>query len=142
MAGNNVLLDTNIVAAILNQEAGTIARLDGLSIYVPIIVVGELVFGAKKSGRVQENLNRIDTFVNRVQLLPCDRGTADRYGDVKLLLRRKGRPIPENDIWIAAVALQHDLTLVTRDQHFTEVDGLKMEIWQKDNHEEGHAEST
>ena len=52
-----------------------------------------------------------------------------RYGKVKNGLRKKGRPIPENDIWIAAIAFQHDLTLVSRDEHFKEVENLKLEKW-------------
>jgi tRNA(fMet)-specific endonuclease VapC len=51
------------------------------------------------------------------------------YGEVKNALRLKGHPIPENDIWIAAVAHQHDLTLVTRDTHFDEIDNLKIIAW-------------
>lgn len=62
-------------------------------------------------------------------VLGCDAETARRYGEVKNGLRQKGRPIPENDIWIAAIALQYDLTLVARDVHFGEVDGLKVEAW-------------
>jgi tRNA(fMet)-specific endonuclease VapC len=62
-------------------------------------------------------------------VLLCDVDVAWRYGEVKKLLRDKGRPIPENDIWIAAIALKHDLTLATRDVHFGEVTGLKTAAW-------------
>jgi tRNA(fMet)-specific endonuclease VapC len=51
------------------------------------------------------------------------------YGRIAQQLRRKGRPIPQNDIWIAATALQYDLTLVTRDEHFKQVEGLALETW-------------
>jgi len=61
--------------------------------------------------------------------LRCDLRTAHQYGIVKELLRRKGRPIPENDVWIAATALLHGLPLVTRDAHFAHVDGLVVEVW-------------
>ena len=57
-------------------------------------------------------------------ILVCDTETARQYGRIKVELRRKGRPIPENDMWIAAVALQHGLTLATRDAHFDAIDGL------------------
>ena len=62
-------------------------------------------------------------------VLSCDLGTAHVYGEVKDELRLKGRPIPENDVWIAAVARQHGLMLVTRDEHFQHVNGLGVEGW-------------
>jgi tRNA(fMet)-specific endonuclease VapC len=55
--------------------------------------------------------------------------TARQYGEVKNRLRLKGRPLPENDVWIAALALQHDLILVTRDAHFQEVENLQPVAW-------------
>jgi tRNA(fMet)-specific endonuclease VapC len=62
-------------------------------------------------------------------VLPLNADTAKRYGEIKNLLRTKGRPIPENDLWIAAIAQQYDLTLVTRDPHFKSVEKLKIEVW-------------
>ena len=62
-------------------------------------------------------------------MMGCDAESARRYSEVKDILRQKGLPIPENDVWIAAIALQHDLTLVTRDTHFDEVEGLRIEKW-------------
>ena len=62
-------------------------------------------------------------------ILSNDRATARLYGEVKESLRRKGTPIPENDIWIAAIARQHDLPLVARDAHFQQVDDLRIEEW-------------
>ncbi len=61
--------------------------------------------------------------------LVCDNITARFYGDIKTLLRRKGRPIPDNDIWIASTTRQHLLTLVTRDEHFDDVDDLPIVRW-------------
>ena len=58
-----------------------------------------------------------------------DTNTAREYGEIKSALQAEGRLIPENDIWIAAIAQQHDLTLVTRDEHFKEVKHLKVEVW-------------
>ena len=58
-----------------------------------------------------------------------DELTTLAYGTIKAALRKKGKPIPENDIWIAAIASQHNLTIVTRDKHFKEVDGLKIKKW-------------
>lgn len=59
----------------------------------------------------------------------CDEATARMYGEVKAALRKKGRPIPENDVWIAALARQYDLRLISRDKHFATVENLDVEAW-------------
>jgi tRNA(fMet)-specific endonuclease VapC len=124
------LLDTNVVIALFAGEVAVTDRLsDAEEVFVPTIVLGELYYGAHKSQRPQENLARIEECAARSVVLGCDSETARRYGRMKNRLRQKGRPIPENDIWIAAIARQHDLTLVARDTHFGEVDGLKVEAW-------------
>ena len=104
-----------------------LARAD--HVFVPSIAIGELCFGARKSKRVRENPALIDEFAANSVVLGCDIATARRYGEVKNGLRLKGRPIPENDIWIAAMALQHGLALATRDAHFSEVEGLEVVAW-------------
>ena len=68
------------------------------------------------------NLTRIDDFAASVDVISCDAITAQYYGRIKDHLRSQGRPIPENDIWIAAVAMQHALPVATRDDHFKQVD--------------------
>jgi tRNA(fMet)-specific endonuclease VapC len=124
------LLDTNIVIAILAKDLAVHERLvQATSVFVPSIVLGELYYGARKSSRVESNLQTVDQFAAANRVLVCDSTTAQHYGQVKNLLRERGRPIPENDIWIAATAKQHDLTLVSRDNHFDEVDGLSLERW-------------
>jgi len=124
------LLDTNIVIALLADEAAvkdSLAKAD--EVFVSSIVIGELCFGARKSERILENLARIDEFAANNVVLGCDTDTARQYGEIKNALRLKGRPLPENDIWIAAVALQYSLMLVTRDTHFDEIDHLKVAVW-------------
>lgn len=125
------LLDTNIVIALFADDPAVkdnLAR--AAEVFVSSIVIGELYFGARKSARAQLNLKRIDEFATNNVILGCDVETARRYGAIKDALRLKGRPIPENDIWIAAVALQHQLTLTTRDAHFDEIENLKVINWQ------------
>ncbi|MEE8391198.1 MAG: PIN domain-containing protein [Anaerolineae bacterium] len=90
-------------------------------------MIGELYYGACKSSRVEDNVALIDDFAANNVVLGCDTETAYRYGKVKNRLRQRGRPIPENDIWIAAIALQHDLILLTSDVHFGKVENLKLE---------------
>lgn len=124
------LLDTNIVIALFARDSAVEQRLAVANeIFVPSIVIGELYYGARKSSRLTENLGRINEFVAGSAVLPCDTVTAQHYGSIKSRLRAKGRPIPENDIWIAAVAIQHQLTLAARDTHFEEIDGLQVETW-------------
>jgi tRNA(fMet)-specific endonuclease VapC len=123
------LLDTNIVVAYLNNELAIRQKLTGIAAFVPVIVIGELCYGAYKSSRKASNLKQIRELQSLLTVLPCDTLTADQYGQIKLALQTKGRPIPENDIWIAAFARQHGLTLVTRDDHFKYVDGLVIERW-------------
>lgn len=129
MAGN-FLLDTNAVIALSAGDSVLQAIIKDVSeILVPAHVLGELYFGAENSARVEENLKRVDVFAQSWAVLAADNMTARHYGRVKHQLRKKGYPIPENDIWIAATALQHGLTLVTRDKHFREVDGLTIKTW-------------
>lgn len=124
------LLDTNIVIALWANDAAVTHELSGADeVFVPIIVLGELYYGARKSAWSATNIARIDDFAARSSILVCDLTTAQQYGESKKTLRAKGRPIPENDLWIAAVALQYRLTLVTRDDHFREVDGLTIVKW-------------
>lgn len=98
-------------------------------VFVPTIVLGELYYGAHESVRTENNTARIDEFAANNAVLWCDTATAQHYGINKNQLRTKGKSIPENDIWIAAIAKQYQLTLVTRDNHFQYVDGLTREQW-------------
>src|SRR5438477_11929433 len=124
------LLDTNIVIAILAGETNVLERLvESDEVFVPVVVLGELYYGARKSAHVNRNISRIDGLAANSALLGCDLNTSRHYGRIKNELRAKGRPIPENDIWIAAVGKQHSLTLITRDAHLGEVDGLAIEAW-------------
>jgi tRNA(fMet)-specific endonuclease VapC len=125
-----VILDTNIVIALFEQERSAeygLSRAEDS--YVPSIVLGELYFGAVRSGRPKENVTRIDRFVATSKVLVPDAESARHYGAIRDALRRQGRPIPDNDIWIAAIARQHGLTLITRDAHFRDIDGLTTEDW-------------
>jgi tRNA(fMet)-specific endonuclease VapC len=125
-----VLLDTNVVIALFAGEASVLKELDGTTgVSVPSVVLGELFYGAYNSAAAEENTDRVREFAANVTVLVCDAVTAERYGRVKADLRALGQPIPENDVWIAALARQHDMTLVSRDAHFASVPGLRTEQW-------------
>ncbi len=129
MAGEH-LIDTNTVIAYLKPEPVVVQKFAQSSqVYLAEIVLGELYYGAYNSGRAAQNIQVIDNLARTNTLLFSDADTALVYGKIKHDLRAKGRPIPDNDIWIAALAVQHNLTLATRDAHFQAVDGLTAEYW-------------
>jgi tRNA(fMet)-specific endonuclease VapC len=129
MAGR-YLMDTNAVIALFAEESGVIRVVgDADEVLISIVVLGELYFGARKSGRTRANIQKVDELAASGAIAGADTETARLYALVKNGLRTKGKPIPENDIWIAAAALQHGLTLLTRDAHFQHVDDLTTDAW-------------
>jgi tRNA(fMet)-specific endonuclease VapC len=125
-----VLLDTNILIGLLASEPAVLAGLRAVeAVYVPVIAVGELYYGARKSTRAAANVERVEALAAAAAVLHCDGATAAAYGELKAALRAQGSPIPENDLWIAALARQHDLTLVSRDAHFAAVPRLAVVSW-------------
>lgn len=125
-----VLLDTNVVIALFAEKLAVAEKLtETEEVFVSSIVLGELYFGARNSARVEENVGRIAVFAQSSTVLRCDSSTAERYGHIKQQLKASGTPIPENDIWISATAVQFGLTLISRDKHFGAVKGLKLERW-------------
>lgn len=126
----SVLLDTSVVIPHLRGDRALAARIAQLaSIHVPWVVVGELRFGARRAVRPEEALAQVRTFLRTAPVLLPDEGTAELYGDLKAELARLGRPIPDNDLWIAAIARQYDLPLATRDAHFAQVPSLRTVAW-------------
>ncbi|MBM4132923.1 MAG: type II toxin-antitoxin system VapC family toxin [Nitrospira sp.] len=126
----SVLLDTNIVIGLFASDQAVLSRLSQTNrIFISSIVLGELYFGAYKSAHSEQNVRRLEEFVATSAVLVCDAVTAAHYGRIKRALREKGRPLPENDIWIAAQAQQHGLTVISRDQHFKEIENLPVEAW-------------
>jgi tRNA(fMet)-specific endonuclease VapC len=130
MSGGKFLLDTNIITAWMKGEKEIADHIEKASVvYIPIIVLGELYYGAAYSTQVQKNTAAVRKLSGRYKVLLIDEAFTIEYGKVKAALRAKGSPIPENDIWIAAIALRNNLALVTRDKHFNEVGGLKLKAW-------------
>ncbi|MDP9120390.1 MAG: type II toxin-antitoxin system VapC family toxin [Acidobacteriota bacterium] len=122
------LLDTSVVVAFLVGDPEVQERLAAIAEpLIPLVVLAELYYGAEHSGLPGQTVAAIEVFGQSCVLLGIDVETARLYGAIKTELRKKGRPIPENDLWIAACARQHGLILVTRDPHFGQVDGLETE---------------
>lgn len=122
------LLDSNIIVDIFRGEAKAISRVKKLSVIrVSVITIGELHYGAKKSNQTPKRESEIKQLEEMVNILDITKSTAKIYGQIKDQLRAKGKPIPENDIWIAATVMEHQLTLLTKDKHFENVEGLVIE---------------
>jgi tRNA(fMet)-specific endonuclease VapC len=128
MNGNSVALDTNIAVHLLNDAAATIAFLTAFSeLYLPVPVIGELQYGATNSAHPKENLEKVRNLVSRCKPLAIEVATAEFYSTLRFDLKRRGRPIPENDIWIAAICVQHNLSIATEDQHFSRLPNLRIQ---------------
>ena len=127
------LLDANAVIGLLNDRNSLLAQRARLhkasDIAISAIVAHELFYGAFNSKFVLKNISKIEDVMNASQIIFCDANTAKIYGQIKAKLKKAGKPIPENDIWIAATALQYDMPLVTRDVHFKNVHGLNVVKW-------------
>lgn len=124
-----VLPDTNIVIAAVRREQAVRQQLAGVTVLLSAIVLGELYTGAYASTRAARELTELAALVATSSAVVCDHATAAIYGQIRLALRWQGTPIPENDIWIAASALQHGVPVITRDGHFGYVPGLVVEAW-------------
>jgi len=123
------LLDTNTVISFMRKDKKTVEAIQELGeVFIPVTVVGELYYGAYKSGKKKENLKNISELLKIISVLENNVETARIYGDLKNKLKEKGRPIPENDIWIASIAKQYKLTVMTADQHFEAIENLKLTI--------------
>lgn len=121
-----MILDTNALSALLDGDQGLVDLLRGVARpTIPAVVLGEYRYGLRRS-RFRDELEKVlDQLEAESNILPFDAATARCYATVRDTLRRQGTPIPENDVWIAALALQHRLPLVTRDAHFDRVPGLR-----------------
>lgn len=125
-----IALDTSIAIQFLNGNSNMVTQVANLpAVILPLIVVGELLFGAENSSRRLKNLTLYLQFIDNCTVVSLGRETAIIYARTRFDLKRKGRPIPENDIWIAAQCLQNNWKLATNDEHFTYVDGLVIEDW-------------
>ncbi len=124
------LLDANIIIALFNGDKSIPPKLDGAELVgISVVIIGELMYGAKKSQHIKENIAKIKKFVSRCSVFSVDEETADSYSTIKSALMKKGSPVPDNDIWIAATALQYGLRLVSRDEHFNIIPKLMVEQW-------------
>ncbi len=98
-------------------------------LFFPVIVMGELMYGAKNSIRSEDNVSAVNDFCKQSMPIYVDESVAERYCDIRLLLKQKGTPIPENDIWIAASCIDVGAALLSNDDHFSRIEGLTLIGW-------------
>ena len=128
--GKSVLLDTSVVVRHFRDGNALAAHLAAFEeLYLPQTALAELYAGAFRSARPEKNLEQIERFLEAVDVLLPDEATPELYGRIFAQLAQAGTPIPQNDIWIAAIALQSGLPLATCDAHFGHVTGLQLLRW-------------
>jgi tRNA(fMet)-specific endonuclease VapC len=125
-----ILLDTSVVVAHLRGQIDIFALTTPTEpLFLPLVALGELYKGAEKSAQSANNRRLVDDFLQTAALLYPDTATAESYAKAAVALEAKGQAIPENDLWIAAVALECDMPLAARDAHFDRVEGLSVLHW-------------
>ncbi len=125
-----MILDTNAISAIFGGEEDVSEVLEGTTRHhLPVIVLGEYRYGLARSRKRRSLLALLDRMERESIVLVIDAETARHYALVRDELRKLGRPIPENDVWIAALAMQHRQPIVSHDTHFDVVPGVTRLSW-------------
>ena len=125
-----MILDTNALSAAADRDSAAlqvVARAERLA--VPVIVLGEYRLGIAQSRHRATYESWLQDWIAAVTVLDVDEGTTHSYAAIALELKRRGKPIPTNDLWIAALCRQHSLPLLSRDRHFDLVSGLHRIDW-------------
>ncbi|MBI2947261.1 MAG: type II toxin-antitoxin system VapC family toxin [Verrucomicrobia bacterium] len=129
-ASGEVLLDTSVVVPYFRGDAVIGRQVRACTtLYLPQTALGELYCGAYLSTNQTKTLAEITSFLAAVTILSPGLVTADHYGRIRAALAKAGTPIPENDIWIAAIAKEFQLPVAARDAHFDQVAGLQVLKW-------------
>jgi len=125
-----LILDTNALSAAAEREPSALEVVAGAErIAVPVIVLGEYRLGIAQSRYRDMYENWLREWIAAVTMLDVDDDTTQFYATIGLELKKKGKPIPTNDLWIAALCRQHALPLLSRDEHFDSVAGLRRIAW-------------
>ncbi len=128
------LLDTNAYSALRRGHLETADRVRRCRrVLLSTVVLGELEYGFRHGSQYEQNRRELEAFLDHpyVRSVPVTPTTAERFGRIATALRRKGHPIPSNDIWIAAQAMETGADLFTFDRHFEAVDGLAWTLFSK-----------
>lgn len=125
-----MIFDTVALSALAERDPGLldVARQSN-RICLPIIALAEFRFGIESSRYKSELRAWLNSLIGLQTVLYIDLATLDSYAQVRAELKQAGTPIPANDVWIAAIARQHGLKIVSRDQHFDKVEGIDRIEW-------------
>ncbi len=122
-----IALDTDVAIRFLNGNEIIDAFLaKHPDVYLPVIVAGELLFGALNSKHAEQNLARHKKLIQKTRALTITETTAIVYAKTRLSLKKKGKPIPENDLWIASLCIEHKIPLLSNDAHFDDIEHLSL----------------
>ncbi len=125
-----MILDTNSLSAYADEQISVFQAVSPASeLALPVVVIGEYRYGIALSRRRDWYQKWLDEFIRDCRVLSIDEGTTQHYADIRLELKRSGNPIPVNDVWIAALARQHRLPVVSRDRHFDGVLRIQRIPW-------------
>ena len=133
MEKSGIMMDTSSYGAFLRGHAEIKLSLQHAEeIFLNPIIIGELIAGFLMGGQEKKNRAILQEFLSstRIKVVLIDEETSERYGFIASYLRRKGTPIPTNDLWIAASAMQHGLKVLTTDRHYLEVPQIITEYYQ------------
>ncbi|HEY1240737.1 MAG TPA: type II toxin-antitoxin system VapC family toxin [Bryobacteraceae bacterium] len=125
-----IILDTNALSAFADGQASLRDALESeIDLALPVIVLGEYLYGVRQSRHRARYEDWLKAHLPAFVILEIEKETASRYAELRSELKAVGRPIPSNDVWIAALARQHGCRVVTRDRHFEAVRGLRLLYW-------------
>ena len=129
---SRLLLDASAYSAIRRGDQRLLAPIqEATEVFLTPVVIGELLYGFLGGGLGPSNRGLLRQFLDspRVEVLSVDQETAERYAVIRDYLRRQGKPVPANDLWIAASAAQHGLRLLSLDDHFKSVPQVLLEYF-------------
>ena len=125
-----MILDTNALSAMLRGDEELACLLEETSqLHLPVIVLGEYRFGLLNSRSRRSIEPLLKVLESESVILPVDHDTVRPYAEIRDRLRRAGKPLPQNDTWIAALALQHELPIASLDKHFDAIAGVRRISW-------------
>jgi tRNA(fMet)-specific endonuclease VapC len=126
-----ILLDTDAYSALKRGHPGVAGLVrQSQEVLLSTVVAGELLYGFRSGNRLERNRSELDAFAASpfVTVVPVTLATAERFGRIAAALKKGGRPIPTNDIWIAAQAMETGAELISFDRHYESVDGLAWRV--------------
>ena len=125
-----LILDTNALSAAADENPGITKILAGAQqLALPVVVIGEYRYGIAQSRQSVRYRHWLDALITTCRVLEITEQTTHSYAALRSELRQKGKPIPTNDLWIAALCLQHHLPLLSHDRHFDVISGIQRLDW-------------